>query len=147
MPRERTDTKVRLHPKPFVIESRILLGVAGFFLIVVLVYWFWSGYEFTGSVLLFFTIILGFLPGSYLFWWSHHMRARPEDRDDGSHTEAQGAVGSFPDSSIYPFVIGSAATLCIVGFVFPFWTAVIGGGLAIGALTGVVIESRRGGAV
>lgn len=134
--------------RPFGFEAKIMIGVASFFLVVMLVYWFWSNYEFSGSVLLFGTILLGFLPGSYLMFWSRRLHhPRPEDRDDATHAEAAGPIASFPDASIWPFMLGMGASLLVIGFVFPFWMAIIGGSLAFGALVGVVLESRRGGTI
>jgi hypothetical protein len=138
----------------FGLEWRIMVGIAAFFFVVVLIFYFTStspdvlGSRATGTVLLFFTIVLGLLPGLYIASWSRRMgRPRPEDRDDAQMAEGAGPVGSFPDSSIWPFILGLGASLCVVGFVFPFWLAILGGSLAIGALAGVVLESRRGGSV
>ncbi len=128
------------------VESRFFLGIAFFFGGVFLLYWF-TAYEDAGAVMLLFSALLGVLPGSYLLWWSRRMRPRPEDRDDASLEEGAGAVGSFPDSSIWPFVIGVSMALIAIAFVFGGWTAVIGGVLAIAALIGVTVESRRGGLV
>lgn len=128
------------------VESRFLVGVGIFFAVVFLVYWFTS-YEDAGATMLLFTCFLGLLPGTYLLWWSRRMRPRPEDRDDATVEQGSGAIGSFPDSSVWPFVIGSAMALIAVGFVFGGWTALAGGVLAIGALVGVIRESRRGGTI
>lgn len=128
------------------IEGRFLLGVALFFLVVFFVYWFTS-YEDSGSVMLLGTAFLGLLPGSYLIWWSRHMRPRPEDRDDARIDEGSGYIGSFPDGSIWPFVIGISMGFIGLAFVFGVWTALIGGSLAISGFVGIILESRRGGTV
>ncbi|MGI0156399.1 MAG: aa3-type cytochrome oxidase subunit IV [Thermoplasmata archaeon] len=128
------------------IEGRLFSGVAVFFFVVLLVYWYWSK-EQSGTVMLLGTVLLGVLPGSYLLWWSRHMRPRPEDREDARIDEGAGYIGSFPDSSIWPFIIGLSMAMIGLAFVFGVWTAIIGGVLATGAVIGVVLESRRGGTV
>jgi hypothetical protein len=136
------------------VEWRIMAGIGLFFGVTVLIYAFTSVARnvdpSTGVVLLIFTVILGVLPGSYLASWSwrmRHQRPRPEDREDATYAESAGPVGSFPDESIWPVVLGLGAALTVVGIVFPLWLAAVGISLAFGALLGVVVESRRGGTV
>jgi predicted membrane-bound spermidine synthase len=128
------------------IEARIFASVAIFFLVVLLLYWYTSK-EQSGTTMLLGTVLLGALPSSYLFWWSRRMRPRPEDREDARIDEGAGYIGSFPDSSIWPFVIGMSMAMIGLAFVFGVWTAIIGGVVALAAVVGVVLESRRGGTV
>ncbi|MGH9307150.1 MAG: aa3-type cytochrome oxidase subunit IV [Acidimicrobiales bacterium] len=128
------------------VESHVLLGVAIFFAVVCALYWFTS-YEDAGSIMLLLTACLGLLPGGYLLWWSVHMPPRPEDRAESRLNEGAGSIGSFPGSSIWPFVLGMGLALVAVAFVFGSWTAVLGGTLVISAFIGVIVESRRGGLV
>lgn len=130
----------------FKFESRIMLGTAAFFLIVLGLYWF-SSYDPTGSILLLFTVCLGLLPGSYLFWWSRRMHRRPEDRPGATREEGSGSVGSFPDQSIWPLVLGVGMGFVALALAFGPWLAVIGGILGIAAFGGVIMESRRGGTI
>jgi hypothetical protein len=127
-------------------ESMVFLFIAAFFIVVDGVYWFTS-HAYTGSVLLLLTIALGLLPGAYLFWWSRRMALRPEDRDDATPANSAGVVGSFPGSSIWPFVFGMGAAMIGVALVFGPWTAVPGVILVLSAAAGYVAESRRGGMV
>src|SRR6202035_1223741 len=60
------------------IEAIFMLGIGVFFGIVGIVYWFTS-YEDAGFLMLIGTTGLGLLPGAYYFWWSRHMKVRPED--------------------------------------------------------------------
>src|SRR6202035_1562963 len=50
------------------IEALFLIFLGVFFGIVGLVYWFWS-YEDGGGMMLLGTSLLGFVPGSYYFFW------------------------------------------------------------------------------
>lgn len=128
------------------VEARVMIGVGIFFAIIGAVYWFTS-YEPGGTVMLFFTIVLGLLPGTYFLWWSRRMQPRPEDRPDATMEEGSGAVGSFPEQSIWPLCLGAGCALCALALVFGLWFAIIGAGLAFSAAAGYTIESRRGGAV
>jgi hypothetical protein len=126
------------------VEAIILLFLGVFFGLVGLVYWFWS-YEDAGTAMLIGTCSLGFLPGSYYFYWHRRMGKRVEDREDASIEEGAGEINSFPSSSIWPFVMGMGAFLTVVSLVFGIWLIFPGISLIITALVGVTAESRRGG--
>jgi cytochrome c oxidase subunit IV len=127
-------------------EAQFLVGVGIFFAVVAIIYWFW-GYEPGGTMMLVGTVTLGLIPGSYYLWWSHRMKPRPEDRQDGTLEEGAGVIGSFPDSSIWPFVFGMGIFLVVLGFVFGVWLMVPGFALVFTAAVGYSAESRRGGTV
>jgi len=128
------------------IEALFLVGVAVFFGIVGTIYWFW-GYEQGGTVMLVGTTLLGLVPGSYYLWWSFRMRPRPEDRPDASIEDGSGVIGSFPASSIWPFVLGMGLFLMVLAIAFGLWLIAPGIALVLSALIGVTVESRRGGTV
>jgi hypothetical protein len=128
------------------IEALFLIGIAVFFGMVGVVYWFWS-YEQGGTMMLAGTTLLGLLPGSYYLWWSHRMKPRPEDRTDASVEDGSGVIGSFPNSSIWPFVLGMGLFLIVLSLVFGIWLLAPGFTLVISAGVGVTVESRRGGTV
>jgi cytochrome c oxidase subunit IV len=127
------------------IEALFLLFLGAFFGVVGLVYWFWS-YEDGGGVMLLGATLLGFLPGSYYFFWHRRMGNRLEDRD-AEIAEGAGEIDSFPSSSIWPFVMGMGAFTTVLGLVFGIWFFFLGVPLILTALTGVTAESRRGGHV
>jgi hypothetical protein len=127
-------------------EALFLIGVAAFFGLIDVIYWFW-GYEQGGTAMLVGTILLGLLPGSYYFWWSRRMKPRPEDRDDASIEEGAGVIGSFPGSSVWPFVLGMGLFLMMLAIVFGLWLLAPGLALVVSAAVGVTVESRRGGTV
>ncbi len=128
------------------VEALVLIGVAIFFVIIALIYWFTS-YEDAGFLMLLGSFLLGLVPGSYYLWWSNRMKPRPEDRDDATVEEGAGVIGSFPSSSIWPFVLGMGLFLVALSAVFGFWLAAPGLALVFSAAIGVTVESRRGGAV
>ncbi len=128
------------------IEGYIMLAVAAFFGAVLALYWFTS-YEDAGALMLLATAALGSLIGGYLYWWSRRMVPRPEDRPDANMADGAGNVGSFPDTSIWPFTLGIGLAGVGLGWVFGAWLAVMGGGMVLAAFVGVIVESRRGGVV
>jgi hypothetical protein len=128
------------------IEALFLLGVALFFAITAAGYWFW-GYEQSGTMMLIGTVALGLVPGSYYYWWSRRMKPRPEDRPDASIEEGAGVIGTFPDSSVWPFVLGMGLFLVMLAIVFGLWLLAPGLALVLSAAVGVTVESRRGGTV
>ena len=138
-------------------EAKLLIGVGAFFSITDIVYWFWGyhylagndsiGPEQSGTMMLIGTVLLGLVPGSYYFWWSRHMRPRPEDRPDATIEEGSGVIGAFPSSSIWPFVLGMGAFLIALAAVFGIWLLVPAFSLVFSAAIGYTAESRRGGQV
>jgi Cytochrome c oxidase subunit IV len=128
------------------IEALFLIGVGVFFALIDLIYWF-TGYEPGGTMMLVGTVALGFIPGGYYLWWSNRMKPRPEDRADGTLEEGAGVIGSFPSSSIWPFVFGMGCFLVVLGLVFGVWLMVPGFALIFSAAVGYSVESRRGGTV
>ncbi len=128
------------------IEALFMLGIAVFFGIVGIVYWFTS-YEDAGFLMLIGTTGLGLLPGAYYFWWSRHMKVRAEDDPDATVEGSAGTIDSFPNSSIWPFILGMGAFMVALSFVFGIWLAPIAGALIISAGIGATVESRRGGSI
>ncbi len=128
------------------IEALFMLGIGVFFGIVGVVYWFTS-YEDAGFLMLIGTTGLGLLPGAYYFWWSRHMKERAEDNPEATIEGSSGTIDSFPNSSIWPFIMGMGAFMVALSFVFGIWLAPIAGALIISALIGATVESRRGGTV
>ena len=128
------------------VEAILLLFLGVFFGLVGVVYWFWS-YEDAGTAMLVGTCTLGFLPGSYYWYWHRRMGKRVEDRDDATIAEGAGDIDSFPSTSIWPFVLGMGAFLTVNSLVFGIWLIFPGISLILTALVGVTAESRRGGHV
>ena len=127
-------------------EAHVLLFIAVFFGCVAAAYWLWS-YETSGTAMLIGSSLLGLVPGAYYLWWSRRMRPRPEDLTTATMEDGAGVVGTFPSTSVWPFVLGLAASLVGLALVFGFWTAIVGFVLAISAVVGVILESRRGGLI
>ena len=128
------------------IEARLLIVIGVFFAIIGVIYWYTS-YEDSGTVMLAAAAILGLLPGGYYLWWSNRMRPRPSDDPEASIGEGSGTIGTFPGSSIWPFVMGMGAFFVGLSFVFGIWFVPVAAGLLISAAIGATVESRRDGMV
>lgn len=135
------------------IEARVLLIISAFCALAAILFWavglsrvyvtMTSG----GTIMLGGVCLLGLLPGGYYLWWSRRMTPRAEDNPEATQAQGAGVVGVFPSTSIWPFVLGMAALLVALSLVFGFWTAIFGFALAISAIIGVIVESRRGGVI
>jgi hypothetical protein len=121
-----------------------MIGRGLFFGAIFVVYWFWSKEE-AGSVMLFGGMLMGFLPGSYYYYWSRRMKPRAEDRSDATVEEGAGVIAAFPGSSIFPFTLGMGCFLIGLSLAFGSWLALPGIGLMFWAFLGATAESRRGG--
>jgi hypothetical protein len=75
------------------------------------------------------------------------MKVRPEDDPNATVEDSAGIVDSFPNSSIWPFILGMGAFMVALSFVFGIWLVPIAAALLISGLIGATVESRRGGAV
>jgi len=83
------------------VEAKILLGLGTFFGIMCAVYWNWS-LENAGGVMMFAGMLLCFLPGSYYYWWSRRMKARPRTIPRPPRAKAPGSSDPFPDHRSFP---------------------------------------------
>lgn len=135
------------------VEAKVLLVISGFFGVVAVVFWatglnnVYRTITGGGTIMLVGSCLLGLLPGGYYYWWSHQMDPRAEDDPEGTLEQGAGAIGAFPASSIWPFVLGMAAFMVALSLVFGIWTAIFGFSLAFSVVIGVILESRRGGLV
>lgn len=133
------------------VEALFMLFLAVFGVIVAVIFWaigladVYRTMTGGGTVMLVAFGLLGLVPGSYYFWWSRRMTPRAEDNPQATQADGAGIVGSFPSTSIWPFVFGIAFAAIALSFVFGIWTGVFGGSLAISAVIGVIMESRRAG--
>ena len=125
-------------------EAYFLLFLGVFGAIVAIIYGLLSA-EWAGTAMLTGFFLLGIFPGGYYYWWSKRMTPRAEDNPRAEPADGAGVVGTFPSSSIWPFVLGLGAAAVGLALVFGFWTAIVGFFLALSAVIGVVMESRHGG--
>ena len=123
-------------------ETRIFLGVATFLLVVSVVYGFWTDAdkgrpEAIGVTALILSGGLCLLMGSYFWFVSRRIDARPEDRSDAEIAEGAGELGFFSPGSYWPLGVALGAALAALGLAFwAYWLV---------ALSGVAILFTVGG--
>ena len=123
------------------LEAFAFLSVAAMSAVLGAIYWFTS-YEPAGTTLLGFTVVLGLLPGIYLLRGSRQMAPRPSDRPDADPDDGAGPIGSFPEASVWPFVLAAGAALAGIGLVFGLWSSLPGLVLLTLGFVGATLESR-----
>jgi hypothetical protein len=133
------------------VEARLFLGVAVFLWVAGVVYAFWSHYdqghvEVAGFAALLLSGGLLGISGSFFWFVSRRIDARPEDRSDAEIAEAAGDLGFFSPGSYWPVGIAGAATLTGIGLAFfQLWLAIVGIAMILFAVGGLLFEYYIGG--
>jgi len=107
------------------------------------VYYFMSG-DVIGTSLLALTGGLAFLVAFYVLFTSKRVGALPEDNEYALISDADTDYGFFSPHSWWPFAIGAATFIFILGFVFARWMMVAGLFALMMAIYGLVFEYYRG---
>jgi hypothetical protein len=118
------------------------LGTLTFFLLG-LIYWFMSG-DVIGTTLLALTGGLAFLIAFYVLFTSNRVGALPEDNELALISDIDPDYGFFSPYSWWPFVIGAAVFVFVLGFVFATWMMVLGVFAMLLAVNGLIFEYYRG---
>lgn len=126
------------------IESKLFTYLAPFFLLVAVVYGFWSHWEPVGTTSLFLLIGLVSMIGFYLSATAKRMDARPEDDAFGEIEQGAGEQGVYAPWSWWPLAIAAGAAICFLGLAVGWWVFGIGVVVSILALVGWVFEFSRG---
>ncbi len=120
--------------------SRIFLALATFFVVLTVIYWFVSDYEWAGTLLLALSAGLSVLTGGFLVLLDRGAGLRqelePEDYEDRD-------VLFLPHESIRPFWVGAGAVLVAAGLPLGGWLLIPGAALVVFGLAGMVEEGRR----
>jgi hypothetical protein len=131
-------------------EWRIFSGVAGFLLLVAIVYGGWTWLEFgqiewIGTVALLLSFLLTAMCGWYFWVVSRRIEPRPEDRPDAEISDAAGEVGFFSPGSYWPFGIAVFCAVAGLGLALWLWWLIVAGlvGITLTA-SGLVFEYQTG---
>lgn len=103
------------------LEARIFLWIALFCFVVAGIYAWWTdrngqGVEVVGTVALILSGGLLGISGSFFWFVSRRIDARPEDRNDAEIAEGAGELGFFSPGSYWPVGIAFGAMMAAVGF-------------------------------
>jgi hypothetical protein len=107
------------------------------------VYYFMSG-DVIGTSLLALTGGLAFLIAFYVLFTSKRVGALPEDNENALISDADTDYGFFSPHSWWPFAIGAATFIFVLGFAFARWMLVVGLFALMMAIYGLVFEYYRG---
>jgi hypothetical protein len=128
------------------LEARIFLWIALFCFATTAVYAWWSHHdlgtvEWAGTAALLLSGGLLGLGGSFFWFVSRRIDARPEDRNDADIAEGAGELGFFSPGSYWPIGIAVCATLTGLGFALvQFWLVGLGVILILSTVAGLLFE-------
>jgi hypothetical protein len=133
------------------VEARLFLSVALFAWLAAIAYGIWTD-QAQGSVepvgmagLILSGGLLG-LSGSFFWFISRRIDARPEDRNDAEIAEGAGELGFFSPGSYWPLGIALSATTVGVGMAFvQLWLMIIGVIAVLITVSGLLFEYYTGG--
>jgi len=133
------------------VEARLFLGVAAFCWATAVLYGIWTArdqghVEVAGLAALILSGGLLGISGSFFWFVSRRIDARPEDRSDAEIAEAAGELGFFSPGSYWPISIASAATVTGLGFAFfQMWLVIVGVLAILFTVGGLLFEYYVGG--
>ena len=128
------------------LEARIFLWIALFCFVMTGVYAGWTnwnggGMEVAGTAALILSGGLFGISGSFFWFVSRRIDARPEDRKDAEIAEGAGELGFFPPASYWPLGLAAAAGLMGLGLAFWYvWLVVIAAGALFVTIGGLLFE-------
>jgi hypothetical protein len=133
------------------IEARVFLIIAVFCWIVAGIYGYWTNLsqgqvEVVGVTALILSGGLLGLGGSFFWFVSRRIDARPEDRNDAEIAEGAGELGFFSPGSYWPFAIAASATVLGAGMAFAqLWLIGTGVIVLLFMVGGLLFEYYIGG--
>lgn len=122
--------------KLFAFGTALYVGLA-------IVYWFMSG-DVVGTTALALTGGLAFLISFYVLFTAKRVGPLPEDNELALISDIDPDYGFFSPYSWWPFAIGLAVAIFVLGFVFARWMMVFGLFAIMMAIYGLIFEYYRG---
>jgi hypothetical protein len=132
-------------------EARLFLGLAAFCWAAAVGYGIWTAkdqghVEVAGLAALILSGGLLGISGSFFWFVSRRIDARPEDRTDAEIAEAAGELGFFSPGSYWPLAIAGAAAVTGLGFgLFQMWLVLVGVVGILFTVGGLLFEYYVGG--
>jgi hypothetical protein len=133
------------------LEARIFLWIALFCFVTAAVYAWWTNHdlgevEVAGTAALILSGGLLGIGGSFFWFVSRRIDARPEDRNDAEIAEGAGELGFFSPGSYWPLFIAMSGTVAGLGFaVVQLWLIITGVALILFTAGGLLFEYYIGG--
>lgn len=132
------------------VEARIFELLTVFFIIVALVYGFFTGQsrtgvEWAGTTAIVLTGGLTLIVGTYFRFVARRLDLRPEDYEEAEIVDGAGELGFFSPGSFWPILLAGSASVTALGFAFwEYWLIAVGVVAILGAVAGLVLEYHLG---
>ncbi|MET7770314.1 cytochrome c oxidase subunit 4 [Nocardia sp. NPDC005366] len=132
------------------IEARIFELLTVFFVIIAIVYGFFTGrsrtgVEWAGTTAMVLTAGLSLIIGTYFRFVARRLDLRPEDYEDAEIVDGAGDLGFFSPGSPWPILLAGAGSITALGLAFfQFWLIGIGVVCVLIAAGGLVFEYYLG---
>ncbi|MET9214936.1 MULTISPECIES: cytochrome c oxidase subunit 4 [unclassified Nocardia] len=128
------------------IEARIFELLTAFFILVGIVYGFFTaqsrtGIEWAGTTAIVLTAGLSLIIGTYFRFVARRIDLRPEDYEEAEIVDGAGDLGFFSPGSFWPITLAAAGSVTALGLAFfQFWLIGLGVVLVLAAAAGLVFE-------
>ncbi|MBF6357220.1 cytochrome c oxidase subunit 4 [Nocardia higoensis] len=132
------------------IEARIFELLTVFFIIVSVVYGFFTaqsrtGIEWAGTTAIVLTAGLSLIVGTYFRFVARRLDLRPEDYEDAEIVDGAGDLGFFSPGSFWPILLAGAGSIAALGLAFfEPWLIAVGVVAVVVAAGGLVFEYHLG---
>ncbi|MEV0294958.1 cytochrome c oxidase subunit 4 [Nocardia sp. NPDC050710] len=132
------------------IEARIFELLTVFFVLVAVVYGFFTaqsrtGVEWAGTTAIVLSAGLSLIVGTYFRFVARRLDLRPEDYEDAEIVDGAGDLGFFSPGSFWPILLAASGSIAALGLAFfQFWLIGIGVVCILAAAAGLVFEYYLG---
>ncbi|MBW0270846.1 cytochrome C oxidase subunit IV [Nocardia sp. MH4] len=132
------------------IEARIFELLTAFFILVGIVYGFFTaqsrtGIEWAGTTAIVLTAGLSLIIGTYFRFVARRIDLRPEDYEEAEIVDGAGDLGFFSPGSFWPITLAAAGSVTALGLAFfQMWLIALGVVCVLGAAAGLVFEYYLG---
>lgn len=120
-------------------ESRLFMGVAGFFLVTAVGYG-WRSKEPAGIAVLVVAFLMAALVAFFLHMQYRRRGPRAQDRADAEVIDTAGPLAFFPPHSPWPITTAVGSLLAALGVVYGLWLFLLGLGVLGLGVFGMVFQ-------
>ncbi|MVU82241.1 cytochrome c oxidase subunit 4 [Nocardia sp. ET3-3] len=132
------------------VEARIFELITVFFVIVAVVYGYFTGrsrtgVEWAGTTAIVLSAGLALIVATYFRFVARRLDLRPEDYEEAEIVDGAGDLGFFSPGSFWPILLAAAGSITALGLAFfQFWLIGIGVACVLVAAGGLVFEYHLG---
>ncbi|MFJ4657900.1 cytochrome c oxidase subunit 4 [Nocardia sp. NPDC088792] len=132
------------------VEARIFELITVFFVIVAVVYGYFTGQsrtgvEWAGTTAIVLSAGLALIVATYFRFVARRLDLRPEDFEEAEIVDGAGDLGFFSPGSFWPILLAGAGSITALGLAFfQFWLIGIGVVCILFAAGGLVFEYHLG---